>query len=134
MLIAFLVKDADDWADWKNRIAEVPKPQTPNLSVLCRLIRGQVGKLIPAVIHVFDTAPPTSPRHSEDIEDFEEDEDPESLSANDTETDPLAEGEPEAIDKSTLSEDTTTTKSTSFHDVGRSLVSEDDDDGVLVPQ
>jgi hypothetical protein len=86
------------------------------------------------VIHIFDTAPPTSPKHDKDIEDFEEDEDPESLSANETETGPLAGDEAEAIDISTLSEDTITTKSTSFHDIRSPVSDDEDEDGVLVPQ
>ena len=79
----------------------------------------KIGKLIPAVIHIFDTAPPTSPKHDEDIEDFEEDEDTENMDAQ-----PFSdEEEAEHVDKSVLSEDT--------EHVGRSAVSEEDD-AVLV--
>ena len=92
----------------------------------------QIGKLIPAVIHIFDTAPPTSPKHDENLEDFEEDEDPEPIDTKVFSEDDDDEEAAEHVDKSTLSEVTTT----SSEDLGinvcrRSLVSEDDD-AVLV--
>jgi hypothetical protein len=42
MLIAFLVKDADDWADWKNRIAEVPT-KLPIKKTFCRVVETNSG-------------------------------------------------------------------------------------------
>lgn len=90
----------------------------------------QIGKLIPAVIHIFDTAPPTSPQEEADLEDFEEDEDPETVDTKPSSEDD--DEEAEHVDKSILSQDTTTTDDTGLDIiVGRSLVS-DDDDAVLV--
>jgi hypothetical protein len=83
--------------------------------------------LIPAVIHIFDTAPPTSPQHDEDIEDFdenedEEDEDPENMGTKALSDDEENEAEEHVI----LSQVTSTTEDTGVH-VGRSALSEDGD-------
>ena len=39
---------------------------------------AQIGKTVPAVIHIFETAPPNSPKH-ESLEDFEGDDDEEGI-------------------------------------------------------
>ena len=90
----------------------------------------QIGKLIPAVIHIFDTAPPTSPKRDENLEDFE-DEDPELMDANAFSEDEDDEEAAEHVDKSTISEVTTSSEDTGINVSRRPLVSEDDD-AVLV--
>jgi len=91
----------------------------------------QIGKLIPAVIHIFDTAPPTSPKHDENLEDFEEDEDPELMDAKASSEDEDDEEASEHIDKSTISEVTTSSEDIGIN-VSRSPLLSEDDDAVLV--